>query len=125
MKIILLKDVPRIGQKNQILDLPNNYAMNSFVNKGLAKIATAAEIKKIEEQNKNKLLAKELETDKSMAIFLKLEKQDVADLIFSIEKISINPKQIDMLDIKTLGEYVCTVTANNKKYNLNLKVVKE
>lgn len=143
MKIILLQDIPRIGVKGDIKDLAPAYALNSFINKGLARIATIKDeqIKKQKEENrKNK---KEEELDKSIVIFKRLEKevlifkkkvdskghlyaklskQEIVDSIFAKEKISINDKQVNMREINTLGTHNVEIVVGVKKYNLVVKI---
>ena len=48
MKVILLKDVPKIGQRYDIKDFADGYARNALINKGLAIQATPAELAKID-----------------------------------------------------------------------------
>ena len=47
MKIILLKDIPKIGQKNDIKEVADGYALNFILPRGLGVKATEAEIKKM------------------------------------------------------------------------------
>lgn len=51
MKVILQKDVPRIGKKHQILDVPDGHALNFLIPRKLAERATPDAIKRIEVQN--------------------------------------------------------------------------
>jgi large subunit ribosomal protein L9 len=51
MKVILLRDVAKIGRKNSIVDIPDGYALNQLIPKKWAEAATPANIKKIT-QNK-------------------------------------------------------------------------
>lgn len=48
MKVILLQDVAKIGRKNTIASVPDGYAQNQLIPKGLAKPATAENIKQVE-----------------------------------------------------------------------------
>ncbi|MEN9921013.1 MAG: hypothetical protein RL538_906 [Candidatus Parcubacteria bacterium] len=47
MKVILLRDVAKIGRRNDIVDLPDGYALNQLIPKKWAEAATPANIKKI------------------------------------------------------------------------------
>ncbi len=144
MKILLLKDVPRVGNKGQIIEVTDAYGMNAFVNKGLAKIATLGDAKVIAKKELEKKVKKEGELDKNIEIFKRLEKDvfifkkkadeknhlyaklsklEIIDMIFEKEKISISEKQIEMGEISTLGDYEVSVVVNSKKYKLVVKVV--
>lgn len=50
MKVILLRDVAKIGRRNDIVDLPDGYAQNQLIPKKWAEPATPANIKKITTQ---------------------------------------------------------------------------
>jgi large subunit ribosomal protein L9 len=50
MKVILLKDVPKIGQMNDVKEVKDGFALNFLIPKGLAKMSTVAEEKKLEKQ---------------------------------------------------------------------------
>jgi large subunit ribosomal protein L9 len=144
MKILLLKDVPRVGNKGQILEVSDSYGLNAFVNKGLAKIATVGDAKIIAKKESEKKAKKENELDKNIEVFKRLEKEvflfnkkvdakghlyaklsklEIIDMIFEKEKISISEKQINMPEINGLGSYAAEVTVNTKKYKLVVKVV--
>ncbi len=152
MKIILLKDVPRIGVKGAILDLAPAYAMNSFVNKSLARLATNNDEKLLREKEDKKKEIKEGEKDKYIKIFSELEresvakpfvikkkvdnknhfyakfsKQDVLNIVFEKAKVSISESQIvsDLQNINQVGDYDIDLNVNNKKYKILVKIVKE
>ena len=52
MKIILLKDVEKLGKKNDIKNVADGYARNFLIPKKLAVLATKSEIAKLAEQKK-------------------------------------------------------------------------
>jgi large subunit ribosomal protein L9 len=47
MKVILLRDVAKIGRRSEIVDLPDGYALNQLIPKKWAEPATPANMKKI------------------------------------------------------------------------------
>lgn len=50
MKIILLQNVPKIGHKGDIKDLPDGYVRNFLLPNKLAEVATTGAMKKVEER---------------------------------------------------------------------------
>lgn len=151
MKIILLKDVPRIGNKGTIHDFASIYAMNAFVNKGIARIATAQDEKLAKEKEEKRKSEKENISDKYRSTFLNLEKDskenpiiikkkvddkghfyakfskhELVDTLFSLLKISINENQIitDIHSVTTLGDHEVELSINNKKYIVRVNIVK-
>jgi len=61
MKVIMLKDVEAIGQKNEVKEVADGYARNFLIPNGLAKQATEAAIKQAEAEKE--ALAKKAEED--------------------------------------------------------------
>ncbi|MFA5652094.1 MAG: 50S ribosomal protein L9 [Candidatus Paceibacterota bacterium] len=59
MKIILLKDVKKIGRKYEIKDVADGYALNSLIPNGIAVPATSSYLKVVEEKKKQSALMKE------------------------------------------------------------------
>jgi len=72
MKVILLKDVPKVGKKNEIKEVSDGYARNFLLANNLAKPATDATMKQWEEEKE--LLAQKAEAE------LKAEEELVAKL---------------------------------------------
>lgn len=50
MKVILVRDVARLGRRNEIKDVPDGHALNFLIPKKLAVIATPQEIKRLNEE---------------------------------------------------------------------------
>lgn len=49
MKVILLRDVAKIGRRAQVIEVPDGYALNNLIPKRWAEPATAANLKRIEQ----------------------------------------------------------------------------
>ena len=64
MKVILLKDVPKIGVRNEIKDVSDGYAGNYLLPRGLAEKATDKKIEKL------KIKTKKIEDEREVALNL-------------------------------------------------------
>lgn len=53
MKVILLRDVAKIGKKGAVVEVPAGYAQNQLIPKGLAKPATPENMKAFERMSSN------------------------------------------------------------------------
>ena len=76
MKVIFLEDVKNQGKKGDIKDVPNGYANNFLLKKGLAKVATKKAISAL--KGKQKAAEKEAQEELAAAREMKtfLEKED-------------------------------------------------
>lgn len=63
MKVILLRDVAKIGRRSHIVEVPDGYALNQLIPKKWAEPATPANLKKISTQNAVTSLHDKLEGD--------------------------------------------------------------
>ena len=124
MKIILLTDVPKVGNRYDILDLKEGYAQNVFLSKGLAVLATPAELAKLADK-KNQIEKKKKEemdtfleliskvngkavTIKAKAndkghLFKAVSPHDVAQAVKKETGIDLDEKSLRMDHIKTTG----------------------
>ena len=51
MKVILLRDVAKIGRRSEVVDVPSGYARNQLIPKGMAEPASVSNMKKIQKMN--------------------------------------------------------------------------
>ncbi len=145
MKIILLKDVPKVGKRYETKEISDGYALNLLIPKGLAVIATGDVLKRIElEKAKydsekkvhHDLLMKNLAELDGITITMTEKANDKGHLFAGVHKIEIIPLiqeqtriQIDaehmVLDkpIKAVGVHSITVKVGEKsiKFNLDIK----
>jgi len=133
MKIILLKDVAKIGRKYEVKNVADGYALNMLIPRGLAIVATEHAIKKVETLKQNdttdkkiqaELLLKNLEVIKSLTLSLKEKANDKGHLFAGVTRemlaaeiakatrLSIDPESI-VLDkpIKEVGEFKVAISA--------------
>ncbi len=144
MKIILLKDVAKVGKKHEIKNIADGHAQNFIIPRGLGIPATDANVKKIEalknasdadRQVQEALLAKNLETISSVTIsvsgkanekghlFAGIHKDEIVEAVKKQVNITIHPDFI-MLDkpLKETGEHMVLIEAGGKKANLKLVI---
>ena len=144
MKIILLKDVAKIGKKHEIKNIADGYAQNFIIPRGLGIPATEANVRKIEilkntsdadRKVQEALLAKNLETIASLTVIISGKANDKGHLFAGIHKdeiveavkkqanVTIHPDFI-VLDkpLKEIGNYEVLVEAGGKKANLKLSI---
>ena len=138
MRVILLKDVDKIGKKHEIKEVKNGYARNFLIPNGLAKIATKEAMvwletqKEIEEKKSEKELKEAQEvasTFDGQEIIIPVKIGEEGQLFESItaQKISeklkelgleVKKNQIELAEsIKELGEYPVKI-----KFEHNLEV---
>lgn len=68
MKVILLRDVARIGKRFEIKDVPDGFAQNKLIPAKDAEPATPANVKRVMEKHKSDVRAKDLEHSTAKAI---------------------------------------------------------
>lgn len=145
MKIILLKDVPKVGKKYDLKEISDGYALNLLIPRGLAVAATPDVVKRIElEKSRDEgerklheeLLIKNLKELDGVTITMTEKANDKGHLFAGVNKLEIIPAiqkqtrlQIDsehiVLDkpIKEVGVHTVHVKAGNTsvKFNLDIK----
>ena len=147
MKIILKKDVEKLGFKNEIVSVKDGYARNFLIPKGLAILATESARKilaenlrqqtkkedaKVEAANK---LAEEI---KNSEVTIKVKVAEDKVKLFGSVKVSqltdalsslghnVNSKFIKLASIKEVGDYTADIRLHrNVSITLPFKVVAE
>lgn len=147
MKIILLKEVVKVGKKYDIKNVADGFALNMLIPRGLAMAATEQAVKKIELMKKadledkkiqHELLLKNLEAIKNLKLNIKektndkghlfagISKEVLADEIFKFLKLSIDPEIIKLnKPIKEIGEHKVILEAEGKiaEFMVNIESV--
>lgn len=140
MKVILLKDVEKLGQKGEIKKVADGYGRNFLIPKKLAILASQSEIAKLEEKQKieaaqaeeelknyqelaSQIDGLELEISAKVAeegkLFGKITSQKISQALES-KGFQINKEQIKLsAPIKELGEYEAVIEF---PHNLETKI---
>jgi len=145
MKVIFLKDVPKIGKKYEAKEMSDGYALNFLIPRGLAEVATNASAKRMavekakedaERKIQEDLLLKNLKDVDGVTIemegkanekghlFAGIHSAEIAPEITKQTRLIISPEFIKLeKPIKEVGEHQITVEVQNKKvtFTLNIK----
>ena len=146
MKVILLKDVPKIGRKFEIKNVSDGYAQNYLIPNKLAEIATKQAESRValakslnEEKTKEQEveLLKKLKDIKDIVVTIKEKANDKGvlfagirntDLVFYIKKeldLDIDPNYIALEEpIKEIGEHTVEIIVQDKKTSLKIIIEK-
>ncbi|MGM0443243.1 MAG: 50S ribosomal protein L9 [Fibrobacterota bacterium] len=148
MKVILIKDYPRLGSKYDVVEVKRGFARNYLVPEGIAQNATkgnlrhAEEMKKYSANHEEKVLAKaEADAEKMADISLTFKKKakgdsdviygsvSASDIVDALEKegITVHASSVMMAErIKKVGVYDIRIKLHkNVDSELKVWVVKE
>ncbi len=140
MKIVFIKDVPRVGQRGQLKDVADGYG-NSLLAKGLADRATSSVLSMLETKRKTeeykkemskenfKLFLEKINTEEIIIkvranekghLFKTVSREEVLKELFTKTGIELNEAFIDIGHIKTIGEH--TIKFNDKQNTGECKI---
>ncbi len=144
MKVIFLKDIPRVGKRYDVKEINDGYAMNFLLPRKLAEIATPKAIIELEKRKKEIIVEREIQEDlllrnleeiKNKTIMIKGKANEKGSLFSAIHKKEIIEKmkiehhaeiseEYLILDkpIKEIGEFEIPVEIKGKKSSFKLKV---
>lgn len=144
MKVILTSDVPRVGKKYDIKDVPQGYAHNFLFKQGKAILATDDAIRDIEKKKESirleremnaSLLRKHLEELRSISLTMKavanekghlfksIHTKEIVDALLHDKRVSISEKMIDLAEpVKTVGTHTIPVTLDGQKGSFTLVI---
>ena len=147
MKVILLKDIQKVGRKYDVKNVADGHALNFLIPRGLAEGATPQAIHRIEHLKKNveqekmiqgELLLKNLGTIKNLILNIKekandkghlfagLTKEMLASEIFKATRLNIDPESIELpKPLKETGEHKVLVETLDKKAEFTVRIEAE
>lgn len=146
MKVIFLKDVPRVGKKHEVKEVNSGYAMNFLfphkfaepaTPKALLELDMRRNIIEVEREVQEELLIKSLEDIKGKVahiranadakghLFKGIHAKEIADALLSEHRASISPEFIALdKPIKELGEFEIPIQIRGKKSSFKLIIEK-
>lgn len=144
MKVILLKDVRGVGQRHEIKNVADGYAVNFLFKNKLAEPATDEKVKQIEAQNEAAADARRKEDEvvdkkvsslkgKSISITAKatekgglfkgITEKDISKAILGQHALQISEDSIELVGaIKTTGEHTFKVAGKNVTVEMSLVI---
>ena len=146
MKVIFLKDVPRVGKRNDIKEVNDGYAVNFLFPRKLAEMATPSAINEFEKRKKEVVIVREIQeslldkhlaevkdkiitikakTDPKGHLFSAIHKKEIAGELMKQYKAEISEEfMILEKPIKELGEFEIPIKIKNKTSSFKLIVEK-
>jgi len=147
MKIILKKDVEKLGFKNEIVSVKDGYGRNFLIPKGFAILATESARKVLEENLRQQAQKEDAEVEaanklaeaiKKSEVIIKVKVAEDKVKLFGSVKVSqltdvlsslghnVDSKFIKLTSIKEIGEYTADIRLHrNVSITLPFKVVAE
>jgi len=138
MKVLLLQNVRKVGQKGNIVEVSEGYGRNFLIKNLLAREATSGVIKEKENSEKNNIKKQEIASTQNYEIIKKVNKQKFeikvnaskkGHLFAAIRKKEISketgiPEKNIILekDIKEVGEYDIKLKFDSKKAKIFLTI---
>jgi len=143
MKVILLTDIPKVGNKYDVKDFKEGYAQNVLLAKGLACLATKAELAKLEDRKRvmekkkqeeiklfqdlivsvgNKVITVKAKANDKGHLFKAVGPHDVFLAIKEVTGVEVDEKSLTMDHIKTLGLHNILIKKGDKKGECQIMV---
>jgi len=141
-----MRDITKLGKRNDVVEVSQAYAVNVLIPKGEAKMATEAILNQIKQAEKSKQYKKEVAHSTFLqmieklrmspitisgnrhekgSLFAHITEASIADAIYKSTNTSINPKQIHLKSpIKHHGTYQIILEEGGKREEATL-IVKE
>ncbi len=146
MKVIFLKDVPRVGKRHDIKEINDGYAMNFLLPRKLAEVATPTAVANLERMKKNVAIEREVEDNLLMrnleeikdkvvhlsgkanekgSLFKSITKKEIAKAMHDEHHAEISEEFIVLeKPIKETGEFEIPISIKGKKSSFKLVIAK-
>jgi len=144
MKVIFLKDVPRVGKKYDVKEINDGYAMNFLLPRKLAEVATPKAMSELEKYKKGIVVKREIQEDLLLrnleeirnktitikgkanekgSLFSAIHKKEIIDRMKEEHHTEISEEYL-VLDkpIKETGDFEIPIEIKGKKSSFKLKI---
>lgn len=147
MKIVLLKDVPKIGKKWEVKNVSDGHALNFLIPQGLATVATKSAVAtaekakaamEVEKKIQIDLLQKNLHSLEGVSItlsgkasekghlFAGIHKEEIARVLKDQTRLDILPELIDLTHpLKEIGNHEVTIKVGDESAKLKVSITAE
>lgn len=136
MKVILLTDIPKVGNRYDVKDFAQGYAQNVLLSKGLAELATPQALAKLEAHKKaaqhkkteelkafeeliktvgNTIVTVPVKANDKGHLFKAVSAKDVVKAIKDASGVEIEESNLHMDHIKELGEHSVIIKKGDKE----------
>ncbi|MES2315369.1 MAG: 50S ribosomal protein L9 [Patescibacteria group bacterium] len=144
MKVIFLKDVPRVGRKYDVKEVNGGYATNFLLPRKLAELATTKALAALETRQKDIQIEREVQDDLLMKnleeikgkvvhitakadekghLFKGIHNKEIAEAMKAEHRADITPEFITLeKPIKEVGEFEIPILVKGKKSSFKLVV---
>ncbi|MBP6866585.1 MAG: 50S ribosomal protein L9 [Candidatus Pacebacteria bacterium] len=144
MKVIFLKDVPRVGKRHEVKDVNDGYALNFLLPHKMAELATPKALKELEtrkskivverqvqedlllrnlEELKGKVITINAKANEKGSLFSSIHKKEIIEVMFKEHKATLSEESIALdKPIKETGEFDIQVEVNKKKSSFKLVI---
>lgn len=146
MKVILLKDIAKIGKRGEVKEVADGYAINVLMKKDMVIQATPSELAKWKAKEDSKNHKKEMATntfiqlvdkirnekilitgkkaDAKGQLFAAIHADDITDAIFKATNFSVDPKQISIEGhIKSIGTHSVEIKQGIQREKITIEVI--
>lgn len=146
MKIILKENMKNLGQQGDVVEVKNGYANNYLFPRGMAVMATAGNLRMLEENNRQGALKREKMKNDAEALAVQLKEMSITigtkagangKIFGSITPLQVSQalkakgfdidrRKIEINDVKMLGNYEATLNLHRDvAINIAVEVVAE
>lgn len=145
MKIVLLKDLPKVGRKYEVVDVADGYAMNSLIPARAAEIATDAVVHKYNKLKEVETAARAAMEEEVIAkidsltsktytvsakandqghLFAAVHKDEIIAAVKAEVGITLDPAYIGLeVALKQVGSFEVPLKVRDMVKNLNIEIV--